>query len=86
VDRPTHPELHDDAGPDATDLVAGDGIAGGATQAGDFHLDRIGIIERERETRIGKCAAGHHPPVIAPLLPGQSLQRPRYRRRRHWSR
>src|SRR6185437_12503408 len=82
MDRAAHPELLDDAGADAADLVSSNRISGDTTQPRDFHLDPIGFIERQRYLRVGEGSSWRAAPVVAPLAYGQSVQH----RKRLWHR
>ena len=75
MDGAAHPELLDHTGPDATDLISSYCIAGSATKAGDLHLDRVGLFERQCQLRIGKSATRHGRLVIVPLAQRERLQR-----------
>src|SRR5258707_5455038 len=63
VDRTAHAELLDHARSDATDLVSHDRFAGVAMQTRNFHLDGVGIMQRQPIPCFGEIGS-----TLAPLL------------------
>src|SRR5260370_7040407 len=74
VDRTAHAELVDHAGSDATDLVSHDRVAGAATQTRNFHLDGVGLIQRQPIPCFGEIGSRRASLVIVPLPRSQSLE------------
>src|ERR1700756_267405 len=74
MDRPAHTELFDYARADAADLISGQRVTSGATQASDLNLNFVGFIERQRYVRVSEHGSRRAPPVVAPLAAGQASQ------------
>src|SRR4051794_30072496 len=74
MDRPAHAELFDDARADAADLVSGHRVTSGAAQAGELHLNFVGVIQGQRYVRIGEHGSWRAPLIVAPLAGGQASQ------------